>query len=83
MRDTCIKMHHKRENQCEKILKIKNYSMWQSNMLSANNYVKWVFLLLSYLDRKRKEKIKDGRAAILFLDAVICYTLCPHTQLSS
>lgn len=36
---------------------------------------KQAFLFLSYLDRKRKEKIKDGSTLILLRDAVICYIL--------
>lgn len=36
---------------------------------------KQAFPLLSYLDTKRKEKIKDGSTLILFMDAVVCHTL--------
>lgn len=36
---------------------------------------KQAFLLLSYLDTKRKEKIKDGSTLILLVAAVICHAL--------
>jgi len=65
-------MLHKEQVSVKNAEKLLNLA--EQNVVSEQLY-KQAFLLLSYLDTKREEKIKDGSTLILFMGAVICHTL--------
>lgn len=71
-RETHIKMLH--EEQVGVKNSSKTLNLAEQHVVSKQLH-KQAFLLLSYLDTTRKEKIKDGSTLILLVDAVVCHTL--------